>query len=73
MITEFTKQQAEISLLEFQRNDLLDENKKMKAEIERLMKMFKKIYNIPYLNMDNASCIWEMQQVAGKALEVNND
>jgi len=43
------------------------------AEIERLRAMFKKIYNIPYLNLDNASCIAEMQDVAGEALEVNYD
>ena len=35
-MTEFTKQQAEISLLEFQRNDLLDEIKRLKKEIEQL-------------------------------------
>ena len=43
------------------------------AEIERLRAMFKKIYNIPYLNLDNASCIAEMHEVAGKALEVNDE
>jgi len=32
-MTEFTKQQAEISLLEFQRNDLLDEIQRLKSKL----------------------------------------